>query len=175
MPISPQNRARFFDLLERAGWTAGQQFAAVLLANSAAGSVVDIPWEFALSTAAGAAIVSAVATLGQYFTSLSDTRYWVDLGIRLVKTFIASMLGSFGADVLNVLEFDWSSAFDLAVLATLGALAKGLLAREPTPAPSPPAILPDPNDPNPAALPSDPPGPSPSTMPIEVYRLAVAR
>jgi len=159
---TPQTQARFFDLLERAGWTAGQQFAAVLLANRAAGSVVDIPWQLALSTAAGAAIVSVVATLVQYLTPLSDTRFWADLGIRLAKTFLASMLGSFGAEVLDVLAFDWSRALDLAALATLGALAKGLLAREPAATTTPPG------------LPINTISPSPSTLPIESYRLAVA-
>ena len=58
--------------------------------------------------------------------------FWTDLGWRLGKTFAASLGASFGADkAFDVLTFDWSSALDLAVLTTLGALGKGLLALSP--------------------------------------------
>ncbi|MEZ0579293.1 holin [Nocardioides sp. MH1] len=146
---------RALDILERAGWTAGQQFVAVLLANGAARPVVDIPWEFAMSTSAGAAVVSVATTLVQYLTNLTDKPFWIDLGIRLLKTFLASMLGSVGAGVLDVVAFDWSRALDLALVAALGALAKGLLAREPDFA-------------------SATGRPSPSTLPNATYRRAVA-
>jgi hypothetical protein len=123
--------AKIWDALERAGWTAGQQFVAVLLTASSAGSALDLPWQLALSMSAGAAVISIVGTVIQYLTGLTGLSFWPDLLVRVVKTFVASMLGAFGAEAFNVLDFDWSGAFDLAVVATLVALAKGLLARGP--------------------------------------------
>ena len=38
-------RAICLDIGERAGWTAGQQFVAVLLAASGAENLFDMPWE----------------------------------------------------------------------------------------------------------------------------------
>lgn len=116
------------DLAERAGWTALQSFFAVLLATGSAGTVVDLPWRFALSMAAGAAVVSVVTTLLQYLTPLRALTFWPDLLLRLAKTFLASLGGSVGADAFDVLAFDWSGAFDLAVVTMLSALAKGLVA-----------------------------------------------
>jgi hypothetical protein len=120
------------DLMERAGWTAGQQFLAVLLATSAADSAVDLPWKLASSMAAGAAIVSVATTLLQYVSGLTTLDFWQDVLVRLVKTFLASLIASFGADAFDAWSFDWSGAIDLAVVATLGALGKGLLARGPS-------------------------------------------
>ena len=118
------------DFLERAGWTAGQQFFAVLLATKSSGTVIDLPWKVAFCMAAGAAVVSIVTTAIQYLAKLTELAFWPDLLVRLAKTFLASLAGSFGAEAFNVLDFKWSSALDLAVIATLGALAKGLLARQ---------------------------------------------
>jgi hypothetical protein len=120
------------DIVERAGWTAAQQFLSVLLTTSAVSSVIGLPWKLALVMAVGAAVVSVVATLIQYATRLNTHNFWMDLLIRLVKTFLASLAGSFGAShPFNVLTFHWSAALDLAFVATLTALGKGLLARQP--------------------------------------------
>ncbi|MGZ5401064.1 MAG: holin, partial [Nocardioides sp.] len=54
--------------------------------------------------------------------------FWLDLTLRLIKTFIASFLGTVGAMQFNVLTFDWSNALNLAAIAALSALAKGFLA-----------------------------------------------
>ncbi len=77
----------------------------------------------------GAAVVSVLATALQYLTQQTDLTYWPDLTVRLAKTFIASVVGTIGADAFDVFEFDWQRALDIAALATLAALAKGLLAR----------------------------------------------
>ena len=125
-------KAKFFDYLEKAGWTAGQQFFAVLLATGATGSVIDLPWKLAASMAVGAAIVSLLTTFVQYAASKEGGPFRTDLIWRLVKTFVASVAGAIAADAaFDFTEFDWKDAFDLALLATLGALGKGLLARAP--------------------------------------------
>jgi hypothetical protein len=59
-----------------------------------------------------------------------------------------------GADAFNVVNFDWAGAFDLAVVTTLTALGKGLLARQAG---------------------RDTVKPSPSTLPDPTYRQAVTR
>jgi hypothetical protein len=130
------------DVLERAGWTAGQQFLAVLLATDAASTGVDLPWTLALAMSAGAALLSIVATTLQYLARLTDLSFWRDLQVRLAKTFLASLAGSFAAEAFNVLSFDWSGALDLATVATLGALAKCLLARESASSDATPSTLP---------------------------------
>jgi hypothetical protein len=130
------------DLVERAGWTAGQQFLAVLLTTSAASSVVSLPWKLALATSAGAAIVSVLTTFVLYLTKQTGHGFWGDLGFRLGKTFLASLLASMGAGAFNVLSFHWGSALDLALVATLSALGKGLLARGPDRESANPSTLP---------------------------------
>ncbi len=116
------------DFAERAGWTAGQAFFAVLLTSGAGDGTVNVPWRLALAMAAGAALTSVVTTMIQYLTPLRGIGFWPDLLVRLAKTFLASLVGSFGAGAFDVLTFRWSSALDLAVVTTLGALAKGFLA-----------------------------------------------
>jgi hypothetical protein len=133
---------RLSDLVERAGWTAGQQFLAVLLTTSAVGSGVSLPWKLALATAAGAAIVSVLTTFVLYLTNQTGHGFWGDLGYRLAKTFLASLVASMGAAAFNVMTFHWGSALDLALVATLSALGKGLLARGPDPASANPSTLP---------------------------------
>ncbi len=123
-------RAIFWDFVERAGWSAGQQFVAILLAAGTAGSVLQLPWTLAGAMAAGAAIASVVGTAIQYLTGLTGRSYRTDLAIRLVKTFLVSLAASFGANVFNVLTFHWSEALGIATLTTLGALGKGMLARQ---------------------------------------------
>jgi hypothetical protein len=57
-------------------------------------------------------------------------RFWADLLLRLTKTFLASLAGAFAAaHPFDIVMFNWSAAINVAVLAVLAALAKGLLAR----------------------------------------------
>ncbi len=143
------------DLLERAGWTAGQVFLTVLLTTSAApAGVIDLPWQLSLVMAAGGAVGSILTSLLMYLTPLTKLGFWADLALRLGKTFVAALAGFFTAGVVNVLTFNWGGAFDLAAVATLTALAKGLLARQTTPSATEPA--------------------NPSTLPTATYQRAVA-
>jgi hypothetical protein len=119
------------DFVERAGWTAGQQFFAILLTTSTVSSTVGLPWKLALATAAGAAIVSLITTALLYLAKVKDTNYLVDLLVRLAKTFLSSFLGFVGASAFDFLNFDWGSALNVALVATMSAFAKGLLARGP--------------------------------------------
>jgi hypothetical protein len=122
------------DFLERALWTAGQQFFAVLLITDPRSGFVDLPWKVALATALGAAIVSVLTTFLQYLPQMRKRvgqSFLVDLGLRLVKTFVSSFLATVGAMQFNVLTFDWSSALNLAAVATVTALGKGFLAAGP--------------------------------------------
>jgi hypothetical protein len=123
--------AILMDFVERAAWTAGQAFLAVLLATGGPVSGVDLPWGLALTMAGGAALGSLITTGIQYLTRLTNLSFWPDLFIRLAKTFLSSLLGSIGAGAFNILTFDWSSALDLALITTLASLGKGLLSRQP--------------------------------------------
>jgi r1t holin len=133
-PASASDRIK--DLLERAVWTAGQQFFTVLLATNPKSGFINLPYKVALATAAGAAFVSALTTLVLYIGDLSKKvsgNFWLDTCLRLAKTFIASLLATIGAMQFNVLTFDWSNALDIAVVATLTAAAKCFLAAGPGP------------------------------------------
>lgn len=128
------------DFAERAVWTGGQQFFAVLLATGPTSGFISLPWRIALATAAGAMLVSLLTTALQYIPTLRrrvGRSFGLDLALRLAKTFVASFLGTVGAMQFNVLAFDWGNAFDLAVVATASALAKGFLAAGPGIAASP--------------------------------------
>lgn len=153
--VVPRWRAVVLDFVERAGWSAGQVFLATLLAGGA-GSVVDLPWRYSLTLAVSAFLASLLLTAVQYLSKLTDLAFWPDLLARLAKTFLASLSGSMVAGAFDVTTFDWESALNVAFLATVAALGKGLLAREP-------------------AAPNGqvPPGASPSTLPMGTYREAV--
>jgi hypothetical protein len=132
-------------------------FFATLLAGGTAVSATGLPWKYAGTLAIGAAVSSLVLTAVQYLGNLGRDRatnlgFWQDTVVRLAKTFLASLGASFAADVFNVFTFDWTTALNVAVVATIGALGKGLLAREPKSATR---------------------GPSPSTLPTATYATAV--
>jgi hypothetical protein len=118
-----------FDFVERAGWSAGQVFLATLLAGGAAGTVGDVPWKYAFTLAVGAALSSAVLTALQYLARLTALPFWSDLLVRLAKTFLTSLGGAFmAAHPFDIHTFDWATALNIAALAVLTALGKGLLA-----------------------------------------------
>ncbi|BCB76688.1 hypothetical protein GCM10022251_50400 [Phytohabitans flavus] len=151
-------RAVLLDLLERAGWSAGQVFVATLLAGGATATATagSLPWKYALTLALSAAVSSVILTLIQYASHTTKLSFWPDLLVRLGKTFLATLAASIAAaNVFNIMTFDWNAALNLAFLATLTALGKGLLARE-----------------NVAAQPGAAPAPaqsSPSTLPTATY------
>jgi len=132
-------RAVVLDFLERAGWSAGEIFFATLLAGGTALSVANLPWKYSLTVALSAAVSSIVLTALQYLAKQTNLSFWPDLLVRLVKTFLGSLSASFAAaKIFDVTMFHWSAALNVAVLATLAALGKGLLARQPA-ALAPPA------------------------------------
>jgi hypothetical protein len=155
-------RAIAADFLERAGWSAGQAFFATLLAGGTAVTVSNLPWKYATVLALGAAVSSVVLTAVQYLTNTTNLPFWVDLSVRLAKTFLASLAGSFAAaHPFDIIRFDWPTALNIAALATLTALAKGLLARAGAGGPTPPAG-------------ARPGAGNPSTLPPATYHAAVA-
>jgi hypothetical protein len=151
-------KAVLLDFLERAGWSAGQVFFATLLAGGTAAGAADLPWKYALTLALSAGVSSAVLTAVQYATRTTDLPFWPDLLVRLGKTFLASLAASIvAAGVFDVTTFDWTTALNVAFLATITAFGKGLLAR------------------GQSAAPGGPSGSSPSTLPARTYADAVSR
>lgn len=164
-------KAVLLDFGERAGWSAGQVFLATLLAGGTAVSVANLPWKYASTLGISAAVSSVVLTAVQYLTRMTDLAFWPDMLVRLAKTFLGSVAASMIASGLfNITKFDWTTAFNVAFLATLSALGKGLLARgQAAHAPAPADTeVPGPTR---AALVR----PSPSTLPIGTYVEAVRR
>lgn len=187
-----QSKARliFLDFIERAGWSAAQVFIATLLAGGAGAIVVGLPWKYAGVLAISAAVSSVILTAAQYVVRWTNVSFWSDLLIRLGKTFIGSIAASVAtASVFNIATFNWTNALNVAAVATLTALGKGLLARgSGTPAdlrPSPPAPLADVapgGTGEPSAIPGSrrpaddaTPRPNPSTLPTAAYVGAVTR
>jgi hypothetical protein len=154
------------DFVERAGWSAAQVFFAMLLGGGAAVTVGNLPWRYALSLAGSAAVASVVLTAIQYLTKATDLPYWADILVRLAKTFLSSLAASFAATkVFDVTTFHWTAALNIAGLATLTALGKGLLARGQsavTPAVAGQTAVPAPRT-------------SPSTLTMGTYLQAVQR
>lgn len=126
------------DFLERAGWSAGEQFLAVLFTTSTAVTLAGLPWAAASVMAVGAAIISILTTTVEYASKpVKQANYWAELALRLVKTFASSLLGAMTAEaVFNFLNFGWIAALNLAAVATIAALGKGLLARNSTGTPN---------------------------------------
>ena len=100
-------------------------------AAGGAGAIGHLPWKQAFTLAISAFIASLLLTGGQYLGKITHLAFWPDLLVRLAKTFIASLAGSMVAGVFDITTFDWGAALNVAVLATLAALGKGMLAREP--------------------------------------------
>src|SRR5689334_25126059 len=121
-------KAVLLDFLERAGWSAGQVFFATLLAGGS--SMSNLPWKYSSTLAISAGVSSIVLTAIQYLTRTTDLSFWPDLVVRLGKTFLSSLAGSIVATgVFDITKFNWTTALNVAILATLTALGKGLLAR----------------------------------------------
>ncbi len=130
MATASRRDAVMLDFLERAGWSAGQVFFATLLAGGTAANVGGLPWKYALVLALGAGVSSIVLTVIQYLTRLTNLSFWPDLLVRLAKTFLGSLAASWSAaSVFDITKFGWVAALNVAALATVSALAKGLLAR----------------------------------------------
>lgn len=155
-------KAVLLDILERAGWSAGQVFFATLLAGGATSTVANLPWRYAATIAVSAAVSSTILTVLQYAARITDLSFWPDMLVRLAKTFLASLAASIAAaGVFNVTTFEWDAAVNVAVLATITALGKGLLARE-RPAPATTEARAEKES-------------SPSTLPLETYIEATHR
>jgi hypothetical protein len=129
-------KSKLLDLVERAGWSAGQTFFAALTVGGTVTAAATLPWKYASITALGAFVTSLLLTAILHLIQRSPSaakqlsQFWVDLGVRLAKTFVAAFFGVVAADLpFNVLTYHWQNAFNVAAVATLGALAKGILAR----------------------------------------------
>jgi hypothetical protein len=123
-------KAVLLDFLERAGWSAGQVFFATLLAGGSSVTAANLPWKYASTLAISAGVASIVLTAVQYAARATDLPFWLDVVVRLAKTFLASLGGSIVAGgVFDITTFDWTTALNVALLATITALGKSLLAR----------------------------------------------
>jgi hypothetical protein len=162
-------KAVLLDFLERAGWSAGQVFFATLLAGGT--TVANLPWKYSSTLAISAGVSSMILTAIQYLTRTTDLSFWPDLLVRLGKTFLSSLAGSIVATgVFDITKFNWTTALNIAILATLSALGKGLLARGQA------AFVPKQQPPAGGAAGAAPvEKATPSTLPTGTYEHAVRR
>jgi hypothetical protein len=161
-----KSTAVLLDFVERAAWSAAQVFFATLLGGGAVVAGGNLPWRYGLTLAGSAAVSSLVLTAIQYLARWTDLPFWLDVLVRLAKTFLGSLAAAFAAaNVFDVTTFHWTTALNVAFLATISALGKGLLARG-QPAAAPPVG-------GQAAVPR--PRTSPSTLAIGTYLQAVQR
>lgn len=122
--------AYIVDPLERALRTFVQQFSVLLLASGTAGLLVSQNWLVAIDSAGFAAIVSLLTSVITFkVPALPD---WADVGLRGVKTFIQSFLGTLTAtNVLSVTHTNWKGALAVAVPVALASLATANVLRLP--------------------------------------------
>lgn len=124
---APSIRDRVVDALERAGSAAGEQFLAVVTVGTGVTRLTGLPWEFALLTSLGAAVISILLTAVQ-FSLVGPVSFRVDLLIRTAKSFAASLLATFGGDhPFNIVGVSWTDALDVAAMAAVLTVVKCLL------------------------------------------------
>lgn len=115
------------DPAERAGRTFVQQFTVMLLATGSAGLLVHQHWLVALDSAGFAAAMSVLTSVLTF--KVPALPAWADLGLRVVKTFVQSVVGTLtAANVLSVSHANWHGALAVAVPVALTALLTGLAA-----------------------------------------------
>lgn len=145
-----KRQAKWRDALERAGWTAGQAFFAVLLADGTINKVSELP----LLSAGVSAVLASLITVAVAFRFPPKDKGgpdWIgsDLPTRLAKTFGATFVGVLGVNTLSDLStVDWDTvlanagpAAQVAIIATIGALGKGVLAKQDVPGAATPSTL----------------------------------
>lgn len=127
MNFSAPVMAYVVDPLERAGRTFVQQFVVVLMSAGTAGLLVHQNWGLAADAAAFAAIISILTSVITFKVPALSVPY--DLGLRVVKTFVQSFLGTLAASqVDSAVHADWRGALAVAVPVALTALLTGLAA-----------------------------------------------
>jgi hypothetical protein len=114
-------------MLDRAGRSTLQQFVVVAFAAiPAVDQISSIPWYGAVATALGAGVVSLLTSLASW--KVPTLSFWPDLGVRVGKTFVQSLLATLGAGAINLFSVYWLHAVDMAAFAALLSLVMGLLA-----------------------------------------------
>lgn len=125
--MNPILRKYLLDPFERAASTFVQQLVIVLLTATGASLLVTQNWAVALDSAGFAALLSLATSLLTFWVSVKPPA--VDLALRLLKTFVQSVLGTLLANnVQSVVHADWKGALSLALPVTLAALLKGIAA-----------------------------------------------
>lgn len=119
------------DAGERAGTAFGiQAFTIIAAGGISIVSVTGLPYQLIIISGAGAAIVSLITTIVLYLLSLQALGFWPDLGLRTLKAFGSSLLGTVGAvSVDHVITISWVHALDVAAVAAVLTVGKGFLAR----------------------------------------------
>jgi hypothetical protein len=121
-PASLKDRIK--DALERAGSAAGEQFLAIVVTADLSHGLLNLPWALALSTAAGAAVVSVLLTVGQFALGAQVLPFWADVAVRSVKSFAASLLATLGGGAVDIVSVPWTHALNVAGLAAFLSVVK---------------------------------------------------
>lgn len=127
MAISPKAAAWVVDPLERAVRTFGQQFIVFLAAaGSTSGLLANQHWLFAVEASALAAGVSILTSVLTFWMPTQTPS--MDLFLRVVKTFVQSVVGTMLLNITTDAHIDLTAAVALALPVAGTALLLGLAA-----------------------------------------------
>jgi hypothetical protein len=115
------SRAFWLDLLDRTGRT----FLQNVLIFLGAGTLLDVSWPTALSSAALAALVSLLLALATS-TAITSGNFWIDLADRAARTFAGTLVGAIPATG-TLADVNWPDVLLIAITATVVSILTSLL------------------------------------------------
>lgn len=114
------------DMFDRAGRTTLQQFLVIAFAGiPAVGSVTHLAWYEALGVGVGAGVLSILMSLLSWKVPVLS--FWPDVLVRMVRTFVQSLVASIGAGAFNVFTANWGALLTIALATSALSLASSLL------------------------------------------------
>lgn len=94
------------DALDRAGRSAVQKFLLIAFAAVPGVHIVTgAEWYAAVGTGLGAGVLSLIMSVLSW--KVPQLTYWPDLGLRLARSFLQSLLTTWGADAVNLFHISW--------------------------------------------------------------------
>lgn len=117
----------WLDILDRAARSTMQKFLIVAFAATpGVHAISHIPWYQALGVGAGAGVISVLMSLASLKVPVLP--FWPDLGVRALRSFVQSLLVTWGAGGLDVFHTSWGTALGMAVAMAGSSLVTGLIA-----------------------------------------------
>jgi hypothetical protein len=121
------NKRAVYDVLERAGKSFLQVGVGVAFLSVTPDNMFSpAAWYQAVGVGLGAALVSVVLSLVTW--KVRPLGYWPDIAIRMVRTFLGSLVASWGATVgpFDVFHFSWHDSLALAFSVMIASLVTNI-------------------------------------------------